>query len=306
MSRILLTGASGLLGINFGTQLANQHEIIGLVNQNNLNGVPFDVRQVDLTRPQAVDRIIDQVKPDVVVHCAAMANVDLCETEPERAYLINADVPSQFSKITKERSIQFVHISTDAVFDGVEGNYTENDQASPLGVYAQTKLTAEHYVMAENPQAIVARVNFYGWSITGRRSLSEFFFNHLSEKKRMMGFTDVYFCPLLVNDLVDILMEMIEKGLSGLYHTLSSECLTKYEFGLAIAEKFGFDRNLIDPVSVYDSGLKAARSPNLTLSTEKLSSALGHALPNQEAGLTRFYTLYQQGLREKIQSFHQG
>ncbi|MAT42539.1 MAG: hypothetical protein CL609_09375 [Anaerolineaceae bacterium] len=306
MSRILLTGASGLLGINFGTQLANQHEIIGLVNQNNLNGVPFEVRQVDLTRPQAVERVIDQVKPDVVVHCAAMANVDLCETEPERAYLINADVPSQFSKITKDRSIQFVHISTDAVFDGVEGNYTEKDDPNPLGVYAQTKLTAEHYVMAENPQAIVARVNFYGWSISGRRSLSEFFFNHLSEKKRMMGFTDVYFCPLLVNDLVDILMEMIEKGLSGLYHTLSSECLTKYDFGLAIAEKFGLEQNLIDPVSVYESGLKAARSPNLTLSTEKLSSALGHALPDQAESLTRFYALYQQGLREKIQSFHQG
>jgi dTDP-4-dehydrorhamnose reductase len=306
MSRILLTGASGLLGINFGTQLCDQHEIVGLVNQNTLTGVPFEIRQVDLTKPQAVEQVIDQVKPDVIVHCAAMANVDLCETEPEQAYLINADVPSQFAKLTKERSIQFLHISTDAVFDGQEGNYTEKDQPNPLGVYAKTKRRAEQYVLAENPQAIIARVNFYGWSLSGKRSLSEFFFNNLAAKKRMMGFTDVYVCPLIVNDLVDILMAMIQNNLSGIYHAVSAECLNKYQFGVAIAEQFGLDARLIDPVSVADSGLKAVRSPNLTLDTKKLSTALGHPLPDQAAGLQRLYALSQTGFREKIQSFGKG
>lgn len=304
MTRILLTGASGLLGLNFGLQKQNQFEIIGLVNQNVINGVPFETKQMDLTDLGAIKDSIEQVKPDVVVHCAAMANIDHCETQPELAYRINADVPSGFAKICKDRSIKFVHISTDAVFDGQTGNYLETDKPNPLSVYAKTKFAAEQSVLDENPNAIVARVNFYGWSLSGKHSLSEFFYNNLAENKRLMGFTDVYYCPLLVNDLVDTLVEMIDKDLSGLFHTVSSECLTKYDFGVAVAKKFGFDPLLIDPVSVANSGLKAARSPKLTLSSDKLSNSLGHPLPNQSAGLDRLHSLYTQGFREKVQSFN--
>ncbi|PKO17690.1 MAG: hypothetical protein CVU39_04200 [Chloroflexi bacterium HGW-Chloroflexi-10] len=303
MTRFLVTGASGLLGLNFGMQMAAQHDVVGVVNQNALTGTPFQVLQQDLSQPGVVRAVLESTRPDVVIHCAAMANIDACENNPELAMQVNADVPGEFAKITRQMDIKLVHISTDAVFDGLVGNYIESDTPNPLSVYAKSKLAGEEIVAATNPDAIIARVNFYGWSLKGKRSLSEFFFNHLSSGKPMMGFTDVCFCPLMVNDLVEILVEMVAADLKGIYHTLSSESLTKYQFGCAIAKRFGYDEHLVEPVSVFDSGLLAARSPNLTLSTQKLAQALGHILPDQQRGLERLFALYQQGYVEKIHAF---
>ena len=303
MARILLTGASGLLGLNFALQEYQNHEIIGLVNQRRLSNAPFKSIPTDLSQPGAVTRIVEEVQPDVIVHCAAIANIDQCESMPEFAHRVNAEVPGEFAKESKKRSIKLVYISTDAVYDGAKGDYSETDAPNPLSVYAKTKLAGEAQVLAEDPNAVIARVNFFGWSLLGKRSLSEFFFNNLAAGNQMKGFTDVFFCPLQVNDLVDVLLEMVSKDLSGVYNTVSAESLTKYDFGVSIAKKFGFDPGLIEPISVFDGGLKAARSPKLTLSTQKLETALGHPLPDQEKGLARFYQLYKDGYVEKIQSF---
>jgi dTDP-4-dehydrorhamnose reductase len=151
--------------------------------------------------------------------------------------------------------------------------------------------------------ASIARVNLFGWSLSGKRSLAEFFFNNLSAGKACMGFTDVCFCPMLATDLGGVFLKMLEAGLSGLYHTVGSQCLSKYEFGVQLARRFGFDEKLVIPTSVEDSGLKAARSPNLTLRTDKLVHALGEALPNVSTGLEKFYTQYQQGYPQEIRRF---
>ncbi|MBA3072119.1 MAG: sugar nucleotide-binding protein, partial [Anaerolineae bacterium] len=99
-----------------------------------------------------------------------------------------------------------------AVFDGEVGNYTENDMPNPLSVYSLTKLRGENAVLAANPQALVLRVNFYGWSISGKRSLAEYFVNNLAEQKLLKGFADVVFCPMMVLDLADTILEANEKA----------------------------------------------------------------------------------------------
>ena len=181
------------------------------------------------------------------------------------------------------------------MFDGQRGGYTEEDAPNPLSVYARTKLDGERAVLQANPQAIIARVNLFGWSLTGRRSLGEFFFYNLQAGKRVKGFTDVYFCPLLANELAQVLLKMLAAGLSGLYHVVSRECLSKYDFGVRLARRFGLDETLITAASVAQGGLKAARSPNLTLRNDKLAQALGEPLPSVSTGLEGLYTLYQQG-----------
>ncbi len=117
-----------------------------------------------------------------------------------------------------------------------------------------------------------------------------------------MGFTDVFFCPLLANDLAAIFEQMLESKLGGLYHVVSSEHINKYEFGLRLAQRFGLDGSLIRPTSLTQAGLKAARSPNLTLRSDKLSQALGERLPGIDEGLDRFYALYQQGYPQMLYS----
>jgi dTDP-4-dehydrorhamnose reductase len=298
--RILITGASGLLGLNLALETTRRHAVFGTVNHHALKTDAFTVIQTDLLAPGAVERLLERTQPDWIIHCAALANLDACEADPLLAQQLNTDLPRTLASHVARSGARLVHISTDSVFEGLRGDYSEEDIPTPVGVYSHTKLNGELAVAEADPTAIIARVNLFGWSLTGNRSLAEFFFNNLRLKKHVMGFTDVYFCPLLANDLAHIFLRMLEENLSGLYHVVSSESLSKYDFGLRLAQRFNLDGTLINPTSVTMSGLKATRSPNLTLRSDKLSLALGESLPRLSTGLDRLYTLYQQGYPQML------
>lgn len=298
--RFLVTGASGLLGMNIGFQAAGRHSVVGTVHTHPLCGVPFTVLQADLSEPAAVDKLINQVEPDAIIHTAALAYPELCEENPQLSERLNALLPGWIAITAHRSGIPLLHVSTDAVFDGVRGNFTEDDVPNPRNIYARHKLAGERAVQAANPDALVVRLVFYGWSISGGRSLAEWFYNNLSAGNTVRGFTDAVFCPLEAGDLANILIDMLEHGLHGLYHVVSPEAINKYDFGIAIARRFRFDENLITPTSVADSGLKAARSANLSLRCNKLVHDLDRIPPSQSAGLDRFYQQWQDGVPKRI------
>lgn len=303
MARILVTGASGLLGINLAQEAMTGHTVVG-VDRGKLIHAPFDVLKLDLANPGAVKSAIDSARPDWVINCAALADLDACENTPSLARLLNIDLPADLAQVCKARGIQYVHISTDAVFDGEkEGFYTEEDIPNPLGVYSQTKLEGERAVLSEDVNAIVARVNFYGWSLSGKRSLAEFFHHNLTHNKSMSGFTDVIFCPMLVNDTARTLLKMLKKEMKGLYHLVGPQAMSKYQFGVEIARRFSLREGEISPKSILASNLTARRSHNLWLSIHKLSTDLGVSLPEFSTGLDEFYTQYQQGYPQKIRGY---
>jgi dTDP-4-dehydrorhamnose reductase len=316
--RILVTGASGLVGLNLALQaaqsglpdsenlasagsqarqekLAEGHTVFGVVNSHPLKTSAFQVIQADLLAEGQVERMLDELQPDWVINCAAAAIVDACEADPDLAYRMNTELPAKLAAHVARGGARLVHLSTDAVFDGLRGDYSEDDTPNPLGVYSRTKLQGELAVAEADPTAIVARVNLVGWSLTGQRSLAEWFFYNLSAGRPVKGFTDVFFCPLLVNDLAGLLLQMLDLRLQGLYHVVSSQCLSKYSFATALAERFELDAGLIEPISVQQSGLKAVRSPNLSLRSDKLAAALGRPLPNLSQALDGLHTLYRQG-----------
>jgi dTDP-4-dehydrorhamnose reductase len=241
-----------------------------------------------------------------LIHCAALADLDACEADPDMARRLNASLPGALAAACKPRGMKMVHISTDSVFDGTRTSpYTEADEPNPIGVYSASKLAGERAVLDANPDALVARVNFYGFSLSGRRSIAEFFVNNLSTGKPVKGFTDVTFCPTFVGDMASLLLAMLEKGLHGLYHTVGADCMSKYDFGVAVARRFGWNETLISPESVDRSGLTARRAHNLCLSVHKLSTDLGTPVPTFSTGLEKFYTQVQQGYPQKIRSYTQ-
>ncbi|TLN22404.1 SDR family oxidoreductase, partial [bacterium] len=277
-----------------------------------LRNPPFKVRNADLSQPGSGAALLEDERPEILLHCAAVANLETAEKNPALAQRVNADLPGELAEASHRLGVRMVHLSTDAVFDGLKGPYTENDPPNPLSAYARSKRAGELAVAAANSRAIIARVNFYGWSLTGRRSLAEFFFNNLSAGKTANGWTDVFFCPLEVNTLGDLLLQMAQEGLEGLYHVVSPESLSKYDFGRGVARAFGFDEALVKPTRVSESGLSAARSPDLRLSTAKLARDLGpalpgqaltgQALPGQAAGLARFQRQFVEGYPERLRA----
>jgi len=298
--RLLVTGASGLLGINLSLQTCNTYEVTGTVNQHVIHAAPFEIIPADLTSTETIKKIIDQVKPDILINCAALAGVDDCDTNPQLAEQLNTLLPAELARLAVHHGFRLIHISTDCVFDGLQKNYTETDQPNPINTYARTKLAGELAVASTDPSAVVARVNFFGWSLVGCRSLAELFYTNLREGKTMQGFSDIFFCPLLVNDLADILIDMANSHAAGLYHVVGPECISKYEFGQRLASQFGFATSLIKPVSWKDGGLKVIRSPNLCLNIDKYNNFFGHHPPDITAGLLKFYRLLQEGYPQKL------
>jgi dTDP-4-dehydrorhamnose reductase len=304
--RILITGASGLLGLNLALETTPRHTVFGTVSQHAIKTDAFTVVQTNLLAPGAVERLLDQTQPDWVIHCAALANLDACEADPLLAQQLNTELPRTLASHVARSGARLVYVSTDSVFDGLRGDYGEDDFPTPVGTYSRTKLEGERAVAEADPAAIIARVNLFGWSMSGDRSLAEFFFNNLSQGKQVMGFIDVCFCPLLANDLADIFISMLQKGLSGVYHVVSSESVSKYDFGIRLAHRFDLDTNLIRPTPLSQSGLKAIRSPNLSLRTNKLAQALGVTLPRISTSLDKLYTLYKQGYPQMLHSLTSG
>jgi dTDP-4-dehydrorhamnose reductase len=303
MTRLLITGASGLLGLNLAlTAHALGYDVVGWANDSFMLHAQFPVLQVNLLDTDQIRSRILEVSPSLIIHCAALASLEGSEADPELARRLNAEVPGEIARVTFEHEIKMIHISTDSVFDGKRGGYSETDTPSPLNVYAQTKLEGEYAVSSANKEAIIARVNFYGWSLSGRRSLVEFFFNNLSQNIKVNGFKDVFFCPLYTRQLGETLLDMTIKGMSGLYHVLSSEALSKYDFGVKIARKFGFDNQLVNPILLSESGLTATRSPNMNLSVEKIQRDLGHVMPGQDECLDNLYNDYLAGLPGQIKA----
>ncbi|HEX9012014.1 MAG TPA: SDR family oxidoreductase, partial [Anaerolineaceae bacterium] len=218
----------------------------------------------------------------------------------------NACLPGWLAQETVRRGVRLLHVSTDAVFDGMRGNFSEEDAPNPRNTYARHKLAGERAVAEIDPGALIVRTVFYGWSLNGRRSLAEWFYNSLQAGTPVRGFTDAYFCPLHAEDLARLLLLSFDRGLSGVYHAASAEAISKFDFGVAVARLFGFDERLISPASVADSGLRASRSADLSLNTDKLAAALDIPLPGQMPGLWKFHKQKMDGTAERIRAMGEG
>jgi dTDP-4-dehydrorhamnose reductase len=302
--RLLVTGASGLLGLNLSlVATAQGHQVTGFSHARVLQDTPFEVYRVNLLNVDAALETIEKIRPEGITHCAALADLNLAQQQPELAHQLNCEVPGALAAAASRWGIPFVHISTDAVFDGQTGGYREDDPVNPLSIYAQTKLAGEEAVRGSHLDAIIARVVFFGWSLTGDRSLSEFFFNNLCLAHPIKGFTDTRFCPLYTEDLAEILLEMLAAGLTGTYHVVSPEALSKYDFGVRIARRFGFNPELIEPIRMQDFKRGAPRALDLMLKPDKVQDALGHPLPSVDEGIDRFYQRSLEEYPQQLQSY---
>lgn len=298
---ILVTGASGLLGASIVSLAQEQgREVVGLYHSHlvHVEGVKF--LAADLTDQADALRVFEEVEPLSVIHCAAATGVDWCEEHPDEAQLYNTKMAALIGRITARSGARLLYISTDSVFDGGSGNYTETDAPTPVNVYAETKLKGEREVLCENPAAAIARVNFYGWNAQNKQSLAEWILERLHAGNRVPGFSDVVFCPVLANDLAEVLLALLDQNLAGLYHVVGSEAVSKYEFARRVASTFGFDPEQVVPTRLADAELKARRPLNTSLNTGKISAALGHAMPDLESGVRRFAQLRGNGYADRI------
>jgi len=300
MPRLLITGASGLLGANLVLAAHEEHEVIAFYHRHPIELEGVQSVSADLCQPGKAKKLFDRFQPDWIVHCAADTSIDELESNPERAFRENRDMAGNVAEAAHEIEAKMVHISTDAVFDGREGPYREGDPTEPVNVYGKSKLAGEQAVQALCPEALIIRTNIFGWNSQPKSSLAEWFLEQLEVGNTCPGLIDIEFSPLLVNDLGKLILAMLSEGLSGVFHVPGSDCISKYDFGISIANLFGFDTDQIVPTVSDDVGFKALRPTRTCLVGDKIEHSLGIQLPAIEDGLIRFRVLRETGFTARL------
>ncbi|MBF0595054.1 MAG: UDP-4-amino-4,6-dideoxy-N-acetyl-beta-L-altrosamine transaminase [Candidatus Omnitrophica bacterium] len=297
--RMLITGASGLLGSNLAWFFKDSFDVVGVCfcHPVVLDGV--QVVRGDLCVPEVTERIITQYQPDIVVHCAAQANVDACEENPALAYRQNVAMTRIIRDALTGRKTKLIFISTDLVYGPSDVLHREDEAPAPCNEYGRTKVQAEA-IVRERPGSLVLRTNFFGWSVGGRKSLGEWVIESLSQNRRIQGFRDVFFSSIYTLDLAAILQQCLLRDAAGVFNLGSATPLSKYDFLKRVAQALKLDTSLIEEISVDRFFLQAPRNKNVRLDVSKLSGLLGCAFPTAEVSIERFAAHYRQGMFRAI------
>lgn len=298
MKSIFITGIAGMLGSNLAYLLKESYHISGVdLNKVQIRGVNSHlISAFDLEK---IKELLVQHKVDVMIHCAALVNVDECEDNPEYAHKVNYELTKNLAELCRELKVKMIFISTDAVFDGnKKGLYKETDPPGPISVYASTKLLAEQYVQ-QFSENIVVRTNIYGFNYREKNSFGEWIISSLNNNDNLSMFYDIHFSPILVNELASILARCIDRNLCGLYHICSTGSISKYEIAVAIMEEFKLS-GAIYQASMEDHEFRAPRTKNMGLSNEKIAAELGIHISTPLEGVKEFKRLYDRRYHEQL------
>lgn len=280
---VLVVGAGGLLGSNV---VSAAMSCTGSVSGTYHTAAPsFDVPldRLDIRNADRFEQIVANRTPDLVVNCAAMTDVDRCESEPSMAAEINAEAPGRLADICARRDVTFVHVSTDYVFDGMANEaYGEDDDTNPRQVYGQTKARGEETVRAALDDYLIVRLSFVWGGHRGRGELSGFpawVRDQLHAGANVPLFTDQYVTPSRAGAAAEAILALVEQDSSGLFHLTARSCVTPYEFGTALCDRLGADPSLLEPGSLQDIDRPAARPRYTCLDVERVEAELGRPQP---------------------------
>ena len=260
---------------------------------------------IDLREPGGFRALLDRARPTWVIHCAALTDVDACESAPGLAYTVNATMAGEVAAAAAAVDAGIVYISTDAFWD-TPGPHREDTVTAPLNIYTISKLVGEDAVRGANPRSLVVRTNIFGWSPIRRRKLAEWILGELEAGRDVPGFSDVYFNPLLANDLADVLFELTDRGLTGLYNVASSDIVTKYAFAVTLAKEFGYDPARITAASIAETNPRALRPRDTSLDVARISRLLGRLMPTVADGVRGLRRLRDTGYLERLNASTSG
>ncbi|MEO0508267.1 MAG: SDR family oxidoreductase [Verrucomicrobiota bacterium] len=278
--KILLTGASGLLGNAYAeAAIRRGHEIIALANQNSPTAAGL-VRtlQQDLSDTTELTSLILELWPDAIVNCAAISNPVSVDAEPKLAEKINVALPRHLAQLSTHLGARLIHISTDMVFDGQsEEPYRSTDMPAPTNLYGQTKLMSEREVLEHNPEdPVVLRIPILmGNSPSGQRSVHEKLLATIKSGQRPRLFCDEIRQPASAGNVAEVMLELTERrDLHGLFHWAGSETLSRFEMGQRILKHFGLPLDSIESALIKDEPEHATRPSNLTFNLHPIAGKL--------------------------------
>ena len=283
-ARILVLGASGLLGSHVFDEFSKRFETIGTY-LGSTDHLTKNMHKLNASNFKDLSSLIHDEAPSVIINCLGLTDVEICELRPEASWKLNAEVPIYISKLAKVKNIKFIHISTDHFTSEVAKPRSETDLMTPINQYGFSKLQAEKSILFNNSDSLVLRTNFFGHSSSGKRSILDFALSSFSKRQVFAGFDDVIFSPVGIHEVSRFLLSESAERATGILNLASARPLSKYEFMLLVARATGYSESLVQRSEIKSSDLKVRRPPYLALDPERLIHEFNHYMPTIEVML---------------------
>lgn len=271
--KFLVTGSAGLVGSQVVKDLVKQNHTVYSCYHDDMPeyGIPT---RLDLTDKEKIIKIIQDTKPDVIIHLAAMTNVDLCETQPELAMKINVDATETLATQSAKQHAFFVYISTDYVFDGCKGMKKESDVPNPLGIYGKSKLEGEKRVQNLASNWAIARISAPFGIHPTKKSFPIWIKENLDKNQQINVLVDQYTSPTYVPNLSKMLIEITTRQIAGIIHISGASRISRYEMAEMIADKLNLDKKLLNPISTSEMNWIAMRPKDSSLDVSYANTIL--------------------------------
>jgi dTDP-4-dehydrorhamnose reductase len=287
--KILVTGASGLLGHAVALAAQESHQVTAQYLRNIPPGLQSTVR-LDITDAGALHKIFLDIDPDATIHCAAVADPAICEQHRLMAEATNTTAAHDIAQLCGHSGSRMILISTDLVFNGRHSMYVESDPVDPISFYGETKVMAEKAVRDNCPDHAIARCCLlYGRSPSGRRGADEKILDALKSGAEVVLFTNEYRTPACVPDLARALVKIAESNFVGTLHCGGADRISRYDFGLKICRAAGIKTSRVVAKKIEDAVSVPPRAPDVSLDSGKLAERLGTRLLGVDEGLKLLY-----------------
>lgn len=291
MKKILVTGSNGLLGQKLTDAIIRNKnfELIATSKGENRHPVKegYQYASMDIANPESIQKVVSEFLPDVIINTAAMTNVDVCEKEKEECWLLNVTAVSYLIDVCKSHNIQLIQLSTDFIFDGADGPYTEEAEASPLSYYGESKWEAEKLLQVSGIHfAILRTIIVYG--IVNDMSRSNIILwakGALAKGSTINVVIDQWRMPTLAEDLADICLLAVEKEAQGVYNASGKDMMSILELVERVADYYGLDKSLINPISSASLNQAAKRPVKTGFILDKSIKELGYNPHSFEEGI---------------------
>ena len=300
MQKVLFTGGSSLLALNWAYLIRDKHQVyLGIHDRNacllGVHSIPLILNDINKLIKQ-----VDSIRPNLIINTTGLTSVEACESNPILAKQVNVKFATNIACVARELNIPLVHISTDHLFSGLNKNESEASEPCPVNEYGKSKLAAERLILELNSSALILRTNFYGWGSSFKQSFSDWIISQLRTKKQINVFSDVFYTPILISNLVKIAHQLLDRSASGIYNVIGSERLSKYDFAVSLAQVFNLPQDLLIPSSITEARHLVKRPKDMSLSNLKLKNELGCDIPDTISSLRELLSQEKNGLRNEI------
>ena len=307
VKRILITGSNGLLGQKL-VELFSHLNTFNLLLTSRQEKSVFQhesllYTQADITKRQEIKRIIEEFEPDVIINTAAITNVDACETDREAAWKTNVSGVEHIVQTAKLTGAKLIQLSTDYVFDGKAGPYSEADRPNPMSYYGRTKLAAENIITTSGvPHVIMRTMVLYGTGFSVKLNFALWLMQELREERAVRVVDDQIGNPTLADDLAYAILKAIEFDRTGFYHVSGPDLVSRYEFAQTLARVFHYSKKLITPVKTSSLKQPAVRPLKSGFITLKTQIDLGVKLSGIEQGLIILKHQVENQLKDELEN----